>query len=57
VGWSIELGRFRLGDHGAGIPTRGVSVFRRERGAWRYLQSAVSVAMPDAALQSGFLLL
>jgi hypothetical protein len=52
VGWIVTKGKFRLAD-GSEIPTRGLSVAHREDGQWKFVTGMYSIAVPNAALESG----
>jgi ketosteroid isomerase-like protein len=52
LGWATTFGAFRLAD-GTEIPSRAASVLGREDGEWKFLQSIISVAVPNSMLEVG----
>ena len=49
VGWTVDVVTLELRD-GTNIPVRHTHVFQKEAGAWKIVQTHVSVAIPDEKL-------
>lgn len=52
AGWVFTQGKYRLSD-GSEIPARGIRIFHREDGEWKLVQSFISIAVPNSALEAG----